>query len=208
MLVLDTTPPAISCPANITLACSVDKLVPVTFSVTATDDTNPSPTVTCTPPSGSVFPVGTTTVNCTATDASGNQSHCAFTVTRAPLSFTGFLTPIGGADATGGSFANPIRTFKMGSTIPVKFTASCSGSPVASGVHRLKAIKYTDATTSDSPIDATPQDAATSGNQFRLTDGQWHFNLDTKGTGLSTGLWQLIATLSDGSQHSVWIQLK
>ena len=37
---------------------------------------------------------------------------------------------------------------------------------------------------------------------------QWHFNLDTKGTGMSTGIWLLRATLSDGSDHSVWIQLK
>ncbi|MBI2927539.1 MAG: hypothetical protein HYY24_17730 [Verrucomicrobia bacterium] len=71
-----------------------------------------------------------------------------------------------------------------------------------------EAIKWSDATTSDPPIDATPTDAATTGNQFRLTDGQWHFNLDTKATGMTTGKWQLIATLSDGSQHAVWIQIK
>jgi outer membrane protein assembly factor BamB len=37
---------------------------------------------------------------------------------------------------------------------------------------------------------------------------QWQFNLDTKATGMSTGIWQLTATLSDGSQHQVWVQLK
>lgn len=63
-------------------------------------------------------------------------------------------------------------------------------------------------TTADQPIDATPQDAAATGNQFRLTEGQWHFNLDTKVTGMSVGKWLLMATLSDGSQHSVWIQLR
>jgi hypothetical protein len=36
----------------------------------------------------------------------------------------------------------------------------------------------------------------------------WHFNLDTRATGMSLGLWQLLATLSDGSQHAAWIQLK
>jgi VCBS repeat-containing protein len=79
---------------------------------------------------------------------------------------------------------------------------------VLTGVHRLRAIKYTDETTAADPIDATPQDAATTGNQFSLKDGQWHFNLDTKATGLSVGRWLLVATLSDGSQHSVWIQIK
>lgn len=58
------------------------------------------------------------------------------------------------------------------------------------------------------PIDVSPQDAATTGNQFRLTDGEWHFNLDTKATGMTRGIWQLVATLSDGSQHRAWIQVK
>jgi len=62
--------------------------------------------------------------------------------------------------------------------------------------------------TAAAPIDAMPQDAATTGNEFRFTDGQWHFNLDTKGTGMSTGTWLLRATLSDGSQHTAWIQIK
>src|SRR5205814_9444258 len=33
------------------------------------------------PPSGTCFPVGKTTVNCTATDACGNSSSCSFEVT-------------------------------------------------------------------------------------------------------------------------------
>jgi hypothetical protein len=35
----------------------------------------------CTPPSGSVFPIGITTVTCVASDACGNSSQCTFTVT-------------------------------------------------------------------------------------------------------------------------------
>lgn len=206
--VVDSTAPAIACPQNISIGCSTDKLVPVSFSVTASDSCDSSPSVNCSPASGSGFPVGTTTVNCVATDASGNQSQCSFTVTRAALGFSGFAAPIGSADGSGGSFANPLRTFKMGSTIPVKYTASCEGSPVLTGANTLQAIKYSDATTSDTPIDATPQNSATSGNQFRLTDAQWQFNLDTKATGMRVGIWQLLVTLSDGSRHRVWIQLK
>lgn len=37
--------------------------------------------VACTPPPGSFFPVGTTSVTCTAIDAAGNPSSCSFTVT-------------------------------------------------------------------------------------------------------------------------------
>jgi len=69
-------------------------------------------------------------------------------------------------------------------------------------------VKYSSAVDSDPAIDASPTDAATTGNQFRLTDGQWHFNLSTKNSGFGQGTWKLIATLSDGSKHEVWIMLK
>jgi hypothetical protein len=208
VVVQDTTPPQISCPTIVPVPCSVDSSVPVTFTVTATDNCDPLPGVTCSPPSGSLFSVGNTTVTCTAGDASGNTSTRTFTVTRAALGFTGFLPPIGGADATGGTFAEPVRTFKLNSTIPVKFTAACGSVPVLTGTHTLQAVKWSSETNSDAPIDATPTDAATTGSQFRLVNGEWHFNLDTKATAMSSGKWQLVATLSDGSQHRVWIQVK
>jgi X-Pro dipeptidyl-peptidase len=47
---------------------------------TATDNEDPNPVVTCAPPSGSVFAVGTTTVTCTARDAHGNTASDTFEV--------------------------------------------------------------------------------------------------------------------------------
>ena len=41
----------------------------VTYTVTVTDTEDPIPTVTCTPASGSTFPIGDTTVNCDGVDA-------------------------------------------------------------------------------------------------------------------------------------------
>jgi hypothetical protein len=152
---------------------------------------------------------------CTATDGAGNSGACQFSVTvtnaNCIYGFNGFLDPIGGADATGGTVSNSIRSFKLGSTIPVKFRITCSGTPVSTGVHTLQAIKWTSATDSDPAISVTATDGATTGNQFRLTDastGEWHFNLDTKAQGITAGTWQLIATLSDGSKHSVYIGIK
>ncbi|HEV8427413.1 MAG TPA: MBG domain-containing protein [Pyrinomonadaceae bacterium] len=133
------------------------------------------------------------------------------TILTACSTFNGFLPPIGGAveSNTGGSFANPVRSFKLNSTIPVKFSAICFGQPLTTGIHTLQAIKYSSATLSDPAIDATPTDAATSGNQFRLTDGEWHFNLSTKGFGNNgQGIWLLKATLFDGSTYSVWVSIK
>jgi hypothetical protein len=80
---LDTTVPVLDCPASVVVIDSFSDGPGeiVAFSVSATDDLDPSPVVVCTPPSGSPFPPGTTLVTCTATDASGNQSECQFPVT-------------------------------------------------------------------------------------------------------------------------------
>ena len=79
--VIDNTPPTMTCPSNITVnappgTCSAL----VNFTVTANDNCS-APTVVSSPASGSVFPVGTTTVVSTATDAAGNTQSCSFTVT-------------------------------------------------------------------------------------------------------------------------------
>jgi hypothetical protein len=77
----DAQLPSITCPANITVGTSQGQCqAAVGFTATATDNC-PGVTVTCAPSSGSVFPAGTTTVNCTARDASNNMRSCSFTVT-------------------------------------------------------------------------------------------------------------------------------
>ena len=131
--------------------------------------------------------------------------------------FNGFLPPIGGAveniPSTGGTFADPVRAFKLGSTIPVKFilsafNGSACGAVVTTGIHTLQASKMANSVDADLVIDATPTDAATTGNQFRLTGTEWHFNLSTKGGGFTQGTWLLKATLLDGSTKTVWITIK
>jgi hypothetical protein len=88
--------------------------------------------------------------------------------------------------------------------------ATCFNDALVTGVHTLQVTKYSNATTVvGDPIDATPTDAATTGNQFRLTGTEWHYNLDTKKTpGVSEGTWLVRATLYDGSTYSVWISIK
>lgn len=82
--VKDTTPPTITCPADIVVAPAGPAGAHVTFAPLV-DDICSGVTAACSPVSGSLFPIGTTLVTCTATDAAGNQSSCAFTVTvRAP----------------------------------------------------------------------------------------------------------------------------
>jgi Metallo-peptidase family M12B Reprolysin-like/HYR domain len=80
LTIADTTPPVLTVPGPIVVNATSPAGRVVTFTATATDNVDPSPTVVCVPPSGSTFPIGTTTVTCTATDASGNSSSASFTV--------------------------------------------------------------------------------------------------------------------------------
>ena len=83
IIVADTTPPTITCPANIVTNVPAGQTnAVVNFARPAvTENCPPATTTNCTPPSGSVFPLGVTTVTCTATDSSGNSNTCSFTVT-------------------------------------------------------------------------------------------------------------------------------
>ena len=80
IIVRDTTPPGIACPANISVTTDNPAGATVNFVVSASDLADTSVGIVCTPASGSVFPPGTTTVNCVATDDAGNTSGCSFTV--------------------------------------------------------------------------------------------------------------------------------
>ena len=81
--VKDTTAPSVTTsPASIQVAATSSAGAVVTFATPVFGDVvDPNPTVTCIPPSGSVFPVGNTTVTCTATDASHNSATASFVVT-------------------------------------------------------------------------------------------------------------------------------
>jgi hypothetical protein len=78
----DTEKPVISCPGDITVPSEPGKCTAkVNFAVLATDNCDNPPLSTITPPPGSVFGPGTTTVTATAIDTSGNKATCQFRVT-------------------------------------------------------------------------------------------------------------------------------
>jgi hypothetical protein len=79
-------PPVIECPANIAVTATnfAGQVVTFFLKVSDPDSTPDNVTVTTEPASGSVFPIGTTTVRCTARDSSGNTATCSFTVTVNP----------------------------------------------------------------------------------------------------------------------------
>jgi len=77
----DLTPPEITVPGLITKEATGPRGAIVTYVVTATDNLDPDPDLFCLPSSGSLFPIGTTTVFCTATDLLGNVAQADFDVT-------------------------------------------------------------------------------------------------------------------------------
>src|SRR5206468_2549768 len=82
VIVTDDEAPTITCPADLTLSADAGQSSrsSVTYAATASDNC-PGVSSGCTPASGSTFAVGTNSVTCTATDASGNTASCSFTVT-------------------------------------------------------------------------------------------------------------------------------
>ncbi len=116
--IVDTTAPVINCPANVVVTLpphSTATSAVVNYpAVTAADDCSSGVSVNSTPASGSVFPLGTTTVNATASDGT-NSSGCSFTVTVI-YNFTGFFPPVSNLPA--------VNVVNAGRAIPVKFSLS------------------------------------------------------------------------------------
>ena len=125
--VRDTTAPSLSgMPSDRSVVTASPGGAAVTWSApSATDIADGSPTVDCAPSSGSTFPVGTTAVTCTATDASGNHSSASFSVSVALLRLGAiFDEPVGDARVV------PVAN---GRTVPVKFRLTRNGEELRSG---------------------------------------------------------------------------
>src|SRR5579864_1204699 len=109
-------PPVVSCPSNVTVTGASGTGQVVTYPSPTTTGGTPPVTTTCSPASGSQFPVGTTTVSCTARDAIQRPAVCSFTVTLTS-SHLGAMSFVAFGDSTtagengnnpppGGSFGN------------------------------------------------------------------------------------------------------
>src|SRR5207248_1917115 len=77
----DTTPPLLTVPGNSVVDATSPSGAVVFYVASARDIAAGVVPVTCRPPSGSNFPIGNTTVTCTASDPSGNTRGSAFAVT-------------------------------------------------------------------------------------------------------------------------------
>ena len=120
-----STGPTITCPSPV--MTSLDgKPVGVTLTPTVTGGVTPVST-TCSPPSGSLFPVGTTSFTCTAIDAKQQKASCTSGVvvkapTSTPLPLTikcPTIAPVTAGNATQAVVYYVAPTFS-GGTAPVQ----------------------------------------------------------------------------------------
>jgi large repetitive protein len=135
-------------PATIVVDATGPSGATVTYTpptaVDETGDTSPA-TVDCTPAPGSTFPIGTSTVTCTATDADDTPTSTMFTVIVNPV--TTSLTGVSGSGSYGGT-ATLTATLVRGTAVlpgePVEFavngTAVGAATTDASGVATLSGV--------------------------------------------------------------------
>jgi autotransporter-associated beta strand protein len=81
VIVRDTTAPTLEVPSDLTVEATGPGGAPATFAATATDAVSGQVNVTFSLASGSTFPLGTTQVTASATDAAGNTASKTFNVT-------------------------------------------------------------------------------------------------------------------------------
>ncbi|MCA1820777.1 MAG: HYR domain-containing protein [Pseudonocardia sp.] len=204
--VVDTTAPHITTPGALVATATATRGAAVTYTPpSATDAVDGTDPVTCTTPTqsgpmtvsaGATFAPGVTTVTCHSTDAAQNTGTATFTVT-VTYGFGAFLPPINN-DGT--------SVFKLGSTVPVKFTLAGASAGVQDAPAKLFLMRLSGTTATTGTYAASGTSASTTGNAFRYSSDHYQFNLATPG--LSAGTWQLQVGLGDGDPHTVTIELR
>jgi hypothetical protein len=173
----------------------------VSFAVTATDAVSGPVPVECTPSATPgqpvLFPLGeVTTVTCTATDSSHNQTQASFTV-QVVVSWSNVLAPI-----------NPLglSVFLRGLPIAVKFTLSGDSAGITNLGARLFVARVDAAGNVGAERPAVGAAPALD-NLFRYVPlaGQYLLLLNT--AGMQAGTWQLRVDLGDGIPHTARIRL-
>ena len=88
------TPPSLMLPNDFSVEATSSAGATVTYAVTASDaqDGDLTSSVVCTPASGTTFALGTTTVNCSVTDAGGLEATGSFEVTVMDTTPAKFIT--------------------------------------------------------------------------------------------------------------------
>ena len=157
---VDTTPPVLTVPADMTVPATGPTGAVVTFTATATDNVDGALTPVCVPASGSLFPVGLTTVSCTATDAAGNTGTASFMVTVSEQPTGGWTQTDWSGGAGQDIWSNPAR-YQAGTNVETGVPGQVGLAPSTGG-----GVVFSDDFTRD-PADPAPL------SPWQTVSGSW-----------------------------------
>lgn len=183
-------------------ATTVDVVLDASQSYDPTNDpltfewTRDGSVVSTSPVFTATLPEGFYTFNLKVSDDSGNSAYSYVYVAVYPAnvfySWPGFAQPVN---------MDSSSIFKLGSTIPLKF--SMSNGPTAARVYVAKVSNGI----IGSEMEAVTNVGGDTGNTFRFANGTYTFNWSTKG--LSAGTWQVRVDLGDGNAgNTVLVSIK
>jgi len=192
--IADRTAPLIDATANVFETTGNPSGAPVVYTAPSShDNVDGDGVALCTPASGSNFAVGTTTVNCSATDAAGNTASSSFTVTVTfvppppVITRSGFYAPVKAG----------VNDQKGGSTVPLKFNVTVNGvqkTDIAGLDFGLTKVSCS----TGAPI-APASFTMTGGNGLRYEDGQFTANWKTPSDAGSCYVVKMTTTADAGS---------
>lgn len=163
-------PPTITCPAPTPQVSASGQPIPIAYQPTVSGGAEPV-TTSCTPVSGSSFPIGTTPVSCTATDTRSRTSTCSFAVTvQAPprVGLTRFVAF--GDSVTWGEDGVTLTFDARGLPSLIGPTARLVGRDYPVVLQQLLASRYTTQSLSVSNVGNPGEKAADSATVRRFTD--------------------------------------
>lgn len=192
--IVDTTLPVVTAPDDIT-AILTGENTPLDIGQASIEEIFPG---TLTNDAPDAFPVGTTLVTWTATDANGNTGTAIQRVTVV-YAYNGVQEPI---NSDGSS------VFKTGSTIPVKFQLQDANGDFVSFANASLLYALLTGDSAGDNVAANSSGKANDGSTFRYdaSSNQYIYNLKTKG--FDVGVCILSIQLDDGNSYTVQISLE
>jgi hypothetical protein len=118
----DTAAPELTVPATVIQQATGADGATLSYEASATDTLDAAPLLACTPAAGTTFPVGTTTVSCTATDAAGNTTTKSFDAVVFSVAAPQGATP--SPNAAPAPAPRPAAPKKINAVLAFRFTIS------------------------------------------------------------------------------------
>jgi hypothetical protein len=208
---IDTTPPAVTPPADVTVHATSLAGAVVTFADAMATDAVGVVSLAAAPPSGSAFANGMSTVTVTAKDAAGNTGTATFKVTVTPLTaveswryqYFGTASPMGAAgnlsDPDGDGTANVLELgFGTDPTLAGGAELEYAGTFAGGGTIVRRGLPRTLAEGSDvRAVFMRRGDFAAAGLSYEVEFsaglGSWQTSAATPAVLADDGTWQIVA---------------